>query len=246
MCNEAFGAYNIKLLRMLEYLLWLEEVSSTQDFLREKDIPYGTVVVANRQTSGRGRHGRVWHSQDGGLYFSFLISENFRDVATLPLVLGYALCLFMDEQGLPSAIKWPNDVYIRGKKVAGILVERTRKGLICGIGINVNQTEFPKDIYATSMYMCDGVKRDQVATFLDVISKVCECLYILKQSGFSYFRDRIKSKLLFLEQEVIVYTEKPTVGLLKDLGEDGSLIILTSEGQVKIVSGDLTLRGLGF
>ncbi len=226
-------------------MLWLDTLPSTQSFLKESNLPIGSVVVANTQTQGRGRHGRVWQSQEGGLYFSFLIDTDFRDFSTLPLVLGYSISEFIDSQGIPSAIKWINDVFVKGKKVAGVLVEKTKKGFVCGIGLNVNQESFPQDLQAISMFLADGKKRNRVDVLLELLSYIGRTLEEFKLVGFPKFREAIKSKLLFLEQEVIIYGEKPIVGILQDIGEDGSLVLLTSKGNMKIVSGDLTLRGLG-
>ncbi len=230
---------------MLDYLLWFEELTSTQDFLKERELPVGTVVVSNRQTKGRGRHGRFWHSQEGGLYFSFLLDTDYRDSMSLPLVLGYALSEYMRAQGLVSAIKWTNDVFVKGKKIAGILVERIKKGFVCGVGVNVNQEGFPPDVQAISMFMADGVKRDRVEVLLSLLQLFEDTLKTFRSEGFVAFRELIKSRLLFLDQEVIVYAEKPVVGVLKDLAQDGSLILLTAEGELRVFSGDLTLRGLG-
>ncbi len=231
---------------MLDYLLWFEELVSTQDFLKERDLPIGTVVVSNRQTRGRGRHGRVWYSEEGGLYFSFLLDTNYMDSMSLPLVLGYALSEYMHRQGLVSAIKWPNDVFVKGRKIAGVLVEKVKKGFVCGVGVNVNQGSFPADVQAISMSMADGLKRDKVEVLLSLLKHLEDTLKTFRREGFSVFRELIKSRLLFLEQEVIVYAEKPVVGVLKDLAPDGSLVLLAAEGEVRILSGDLTLRGVGF
>ncbi|SHK57653.1 biotin--[acetyl-CoA-carboxylase] ligase [Thermocrinis minervae] len=224
-----------------DYLVWLEEVDSTQDVLKSFEFPFGTVVVAKRQRKGRGRQGREWHSQEGGLYFSFLLnSEEFKEVPPLPLVIGLAVCNYLIELGFYPSIKWVNDVYLKGKKVCGVLVEKQKEKLICGVGFNVNQETLPPE--AISLYMVDGVKRDLRKTLSSLLDHIDKSLEEFKSSGFSPFKDRIEERLMFLGQEVILMTEPPTVGILKGLSEDGSLILQTSKGDVKVISGDITLR----
>ena len=137
-----------------DFMLWLEETGSTQNILKEFSFPYGTVVVANRQREGRGRFGRRWHSEEGGLYFSFLLrAEDFKELLPLPLVVGYGVLLQIERKGFKPMLKWVNDVYISGKKVCGVLVERSKEKVVVGVGINLNQKEFPSDLMATSLYM---------------------------------------------------------------------------------------------
>ncbi|MDQ7081940.1 MAG: hypothetical protein Q9N34_02275 [Aquificota bacterium] len=103
---------------MFEYMLWLSEIDSTQLRIREWSLPCGSVVVADRQKEGKGRKGRRWESQEGGLYFSFVLcEEDFSDYLQLPLVCAVLPSpSSFDSLGFHSSIKWPNDVYVRGKK----------------------------------------------------------------------------------------------------------------------------------
>jgi BirA family biotin operon repressor/biotin-[acetyl-CoA-carboxylase] ligase len=125
-----------------DFMLWLEETGSTQIVLKEFSFPYGTVVVANRQRDGRGRFGRRWNSEEGGLYFSFLLrAEDFKELLPLPLVVGYGVLLQIERKGFKPMLKWVNDVYILGKKVCGVLVERSKEKVVVGVGINLNLGE---------------------------------------------------------------------------------------------------------
>ncbi|MFN3813669.1 MAG: biotin--[acetyl-CoA-carboxylase] ligase [Aquificaceae bacterium] len=225
-------------------MLWFEELSSTQDFLKDKSLPFGTLVVSNRQTRGRGRYGRSWYSQDGGLYFSFLL-EDMNNLRELPLVLGLSVCEFLENIGIVPSIKWVNDVYVKGKKICGILVEKSRGRVIVGIGLNVNQDSFPSGIQATSMLLTTGKEYRCVDVLLALIDHISKNLDIFKRQGFLALRDKIKDRLLFIGQEVIIYNDPPVVGILTDLSEKGELVVITAEGSKKIISGDLTLRGFG-
>ena len=226
-------------------MLWFDEVGSTQDVLKEYNLPYGAVVVANRQRAGRGRLGRVWHSQEGGLYFSFLLNpKQFKDLLPLPLVVGYALVLLLENEGFFPMLKWVNDVYVKGKKVCGVLVERTSNKLIVGVGINLNQKDFPKDINASSLYLISGKtfeKKDILLKTLDIFK---DTLQQYSELGFGVFKEPIKQRLMFLGQEVIVYAQEPAVGIFEDIDQDGGLLLRTAKGTVKFNAGEVSLRSL--
>lgn len=227
---------------MLKSLLWLEEISSTQDFVKEKQLPVGMVVVANRQTSGRGRLGRSWHSPEGGLYFSLSLPVGTRDERTLPLVAAQSVAHYLKELGFMPAIKWVNDVYVGGKKVCGVLIERLRERIVLGVGINLNQESFPEGLDAVSLRMLSGKTYHRVDFLLELLTYLEEDLQRLQREGFGGFRKDIEERLLFKESEVILYTPEPIVGILQGIGEDGSLLLRTQEGLKAFSVGDITLR----
>lgn len=227
---------------MFSSILWLDEIPSTQDFVKERNIPVGAVVVANRQTAGRGRLGRSWHSPEGGLYFSFSLPAGMRDEGTLPLVLAYSVCTCLESLGFMPAIKWVNDVYLRGKKLCGVLTERLKDRIVAGIGININQESFPQELDAISLKMVSGRSFDRVDFLLKLLDFMEKDLLRLSESGFSQFREEIQSRLLFVGSEVVLYTPQPVAGILQGIGEDGSLLLLTSEGTKSFSVGEVTLR----
>jgi len=105
------------------------------------------VAVADRQKKGKGRKGRRWESQEGGLYFSFVLSEeDFSDLLQIPLVVGLGVSETLNREGVGTVLKWPNDVFAKGKKIAGVLAERTGGRVIVGVGLNVNQKSFGEEI----------------------------------------------------------------------------------------------------
>ncbi len=228
-----------------DFMLWLDEVFSTQDLLKEGDFPYGMVGVANRQSGGRGRFGRVWHSQEGGLYFSFLLNaKEFDEILPLPLIIGYGVVLMLEKEGFSPMLKWVNDVYIRGKKVCGVLAERSKDKLIVGVGINLNQRELPAQLNASSLYMLSGKTFDKRAFILDLLSIFNQVIEDYSKFGFKSFKDRIKEKLLFLGQEVVVQSDTAIAGIFEDIDWDGGLLLRTADGIVKFAAGEVSLRGL--
>jgi len=131
-------------------IIKFKKVSSTQDIakkLAEKNIREA-IVLAEEQTSGRGRYGRAWFSPIGGLWFSILLRPNIDPMDSIKLMALTGLAItkaIRDFTHLPAFIKWPNDVYINDKKVCGILIESSiednrLKYIIIGIGLNVNNS----------------------------------------------------------------------------------------------------------
>ena len=127
----------------------------------------GTVYITDRQTKGRGRMGKDWHCEEKkGIAMSILLRPSIAPSQVMPLSLltGLCVCKALKEMtGLPFQVKWPNDVVISGKKVAGMLIEMSTIGemvqfLVIGIGINVNNTVFPDDLasVATSVFLEQG------------------------------------------------------------------------------------------
>src|SRR5438067_186430 len=113
--------------------------------LAAQGAPHGTVVVAERQTAGIGRHGHSWHSAaSGGLYMSIILRLEAAG-PVLTMALGLAVQRAVDDlTQVATDLRWPNDVLLNERKLAGVLVQSAEEGaVIAGIGVNVNQTSFP-------------------------------------------------------------------------------------------------------
>ncbi len=147
-------------------LFFYEELPSTQDAARALNGP--GVVWALRQTAGRGRHGRRWHSPEGGLWVSVRLegAEPFR----CSVAAAAALARLANSLGVPARIKPPNDLVVGRRKLAGVLVEAKGQAVITGVGLNVNQLEFPPGIEATSLRLETGKEfelRELLEAFVD-------------------------------------------------------------------------------
>jgi BirA family biotin operon repressor/biotin-[acetyl-CoA-carboxylase] ligase len=129
----------------LAALEWHEELVSTSDRLKElarTGAPAWTAIVAERQSGGRGREGRTWQSPAGGLYLSVLLRLSGESPALVPLAAGVAVAEAVLGFGVRSELKWPNDVLVGGRKLAGILAEASSgasgvEWIVLGIGVNV-------------------------------------------------------------------------------------------------------------
>lgn len=216
----------------------------------------GLVVAAEEQTAGKGRLGRVWKSDNGGLYFTLLIRPELPPsaIASITLAAGYAVCLAIrDYTECDAKIKWPNDVIIGNKKVCGILTEMAAQSdqidyVAIGIGINVNHTEFPDEISqkATSLLLETGEKIDRNPFFKSVIQKLDE---VLSSFLFSVSLEDIQSfKALCatLGRKVSVQRGGKIVeGTACDITANGELIIKDDAGNnISVNSGEVTVQGI--
>ena len=161
---------------------------STQDLLGPAD-PEGAVVVADEQTAGRGRQGRRWSAPAGKAILSSILLRppSDRRQPELSLVAGVAVADAVEEAlGLSAQIKWPNDVLVNRKKVAGILAEARDGAVVLGIGVNVNQRreELPPDVKtpAASLFTTDGVERAREPILARILARL-EHHYDLWRAG---------------------------------------------------------------
>ncbi len=153
-------------------VIFLPECGSTNDEARRlalKGAPHLSVVLTERQTAGRGRRGQAWICPPGqGLAFTLILrpSEAPALWSRLALAAGLAMAEGLDAFGLSAGVKWPNDVWVAGKKICGILVEADAGFVVVGVGMNINVTEFPEGLAhpATSLALELGrtVSREEV------------------------------------------------------------------------------------
>lgn len=151
--------------------------------------PAGTVIVAEEQTAGQGRLGRSWHSQKGtGLYFSVIVAPPRPNEPQPAVTLAFGLAVqeaIQEVTGLTPDLRWPNDVLIGDRKCAGILVEWQAGKVIAGIGVNVNQTQFPDDIarIATSLRITTGREWSKDELLNSTLGAIATYLSVLRDQG---------------------------------------------------------------
>jgi BirA family biotin operon repressor/biotin-[acetyl-CoA-carboxylase] ligase len=157
--------------------------------LAEQGAPEGTVVIAGRQTAGIGRQGHSWHSEPGtGLYCSLVtyppIDPATRPVLTLALGLATAEAITHTAHVDPD-LRWPNDIIVKDKKAAGILVQLAGQAAVAGIGINVNNESFPPDIdnLATSLRLATGRAQDSTGLLIALLLAAAKYSRILREQG---------------------------------------------------------------
>ncbi len=190
-------------------------------------LPVGSIVVAEEQTAGQGRHGHSWHSEAyAGIYCSMVLEP--RPLLTMALGLAAAEAI-----GVPCDLRWPNDVMLGGLKCAGILVQLVDGRAVAGIGINVNHTEFPTELGATSLRLYTGreMPREPILNALfeavDVYKDLeNEQILTLFAKASSYAAGR---RVVVHQPDGIV--EGTTAGLT----EDGFLRVRRDDGTVTLI-----------
>ena len=158
---------------MARRILRFESIDSTQ--LAAAGQPRGTVLIADHQTAGQGRHGHSWHSEAGsGIYCSIVLKPR----PLLTLALGVAAVEgIAAATGITCDLRWPNDLMLGGRKIAGILVQMVNGDAIAGIGINVNHTSFPSDLEATSLRIHSNREYDREEIFAALITEIDDIVH---------------------------------------------------------------------
>lgn len=227
--------------------LIVEKVNSTQDVVKSADFPHFKPLVAASQTAGRGRKGNKWFSPPkAGLYLSFKLPKDFfpqsGELSCISLVCGLTVSETVDSYTL-SLVKWPNDVYIGGRKVAGILVEANAEDIVIGIGVNLNTTSFPSELQkmATSIYLETQSRVDFFEFLHLLLENLSSDLLLFRSEGFDPFVERINRKLLWRGKRVIL--DHRECGKLIGVNRKGYAVIKTCYGAVKEYPyGDISLR----
>lgn len=232
-------------------ILFYRELPSTQDEARNllKEAPSGLVIWADRQTAGRGRLARKWYSPRGtGLYFSLILKEPL--ARPLPLyglatAIGVAEALER-EMGVPFHLKWPNDVLLNGRKISGILLEAQIPGLIIGVGINVGlkREQMPPEIQekATSLLEETGLCPSRARLLRAILTRLEKVYEELSSQGFEALKPRWQERdVAFLARVVLRRGEEVITGLAMGPAYDGSLILKTPTGNLRVSSGEILL-----
>lgn len=225
--------------------------------LGEGDAPNGTLVVAGKQESGRGRRGRSFESPAGtGIFMTLLLRPEIepQNASMLTLVSALAVAKGIEHMvDLPVQIKWPNDIVINGKKVCGILTEMSAQMdyvnyIVIGIGINVGNEEFPEEIkdVATSIYLESG-KHVNRAMLIEKIWEEFEDYYELyeKTQDLSSLVKEYDNYLVNWGQKVRVLDSKePYEGKAMGITDRGELIVDTWEARRLVSAGEVSVRGV--
>ena len=205
-------------------------VSSTQDVARQRwaegSVQLGDAMLAEAQSSGRGRFGRTWLSPAGGLYATYIMPVD----PLLSLRAGVAVARALRDLGVPASLKWPNDVLIRNKKVAGILIEAMDAAAFVGIGLNL--TESPLE----------------TATHLAAEGAATGRQPLTERIGINLFQNAAPSDVLAayrtfcatLGQNVRILRtgNPPWEGTAEAIDGHGRLLVRTAEGLVTLASGE--------
>jgi len=202
------------------------------------DLPLGSVVVADEQTEGQGRYGRSWHSAPGlGLYCTVVLPPQ----PLLTLALGLATA---EAIGLGCDLRWPNDLLLGGKKVAGILVQLVDNHAITGIGVNLNHTDFPPDLapLATSLRLHTGREHDATDLLIALLRSIDSFLAYTPETILQLFT---RASSYAVGRRVVVHQPDGVIeGTTAGLDAAGFLMVRQDNGTVTlIVAGGVRAAG---
>ncbi len=246
--------------KLVQEIYYKDELDSTNEFaksLAREGALEGTIVIADTQTSGKGRLGRTWVSPPKtGIWLSLILRPEIKPqhAGQLTLLSGLCMCEAIHNiTGMNSYIKWPNDVVVNGKKVCGILTEMNAEiervnHVVLGIGVNVNQNEFNEDLpYATSLSIegQTNYKRSIIVKeFIDIFEKAYEAYKV--SESLAEFLPRYENKCITLGKEVkIIEGGREIIAQAINVEENGNLIVMLSDGSKKqIYAGEVSVRGL--
>jgi BirA family biotin operon repressor/biotin-[acetyl-CoA-carboxylase] ligase len=232
-----------------------DEIASTNDRARElaeEGSGHGELVIAEAQTSGRGRRGRSWSSPPGrNAYFSVILRPELPPARApeLTLLASVAICDALRQAGVDAAIKWPNDLLAGGRKIAGILTELGVEGgkvqwVVVGIGINVNAVavDFPEELreLATSVLLARGAPAPRALLVAACLAALEGWLDRHAEEGFSPVRQAWRERSDTLGREVTVRTaSRDIVGMAEDVDAAGALLVRAGGRLERVLSGDV-------
>jgi BirA family biotin operon repressor/biotin-[acetyl-CoA-carboxylase] ligase len=229
-------------------IIELDITDSTNEYskklVKEGDVEEGTVILADFQTKGKGQKDGYWESEKGkNLTLSIILFPNFLYIQKqffLSMSISLGILEFLSRLSVKSKIKWPNDIYIKNKKVAGILIENSIKrniiaNSIIGIGININQTEFASSApNPTSLSLELNKTFDIKSTFNLLISCLNKYIKLLYNSQYKKIKYRYR-KNLFLVNKKTCFTDinGKFDGRIIDVEESGVLLIKTDSKNIR-------------
>ncbi len=249
---EALAAAAGRLGLFTRDILWYPAISSTNDVanvLAERGAPEGTVVVANAQSAGRGRQGRVWVSPSGaGLYVSAVLRPT-KDVSLLTITAGVAVADgIQSATGLAVDLKWPNDAFVRGRKVAGILAEANSSApdpyVVLGCGINIMPAGYPPEIAARATSLEGELSRgvDRGLLFAECLASLSKWYQDLQRGGRAHLVEAWRRRAAATIGRRVRGDVGGLVvdGVVDDLDESGALVVRTTTGLARVTAGELT------
>ncbi|MDR2252114.1 MAG: biotin--[acetyl-CoA-carboxylase] ligase [Endomicrobium sp.] len=237
----------LKICKTVKYYKQLPSTQTTVKKLAQKNFKEGFIIVAEKQTNSYGRIKRTWSSNSGGLWFSILLKPSISpdEASKLTLILSIALKRTLKEYKVDSEIKWSNDVFVNGKKIAGILVEMSAEQdginwIVAGIGININN-KLPKKFAGISLKEILKREVDRAEFLAKFLAKFEEIYNNFCNTGFEMFVEEYNRNIAYKNEIVTIDDGCNNVvsGVNLGIDKDGRLMVNTKVGLEKIVSGTL-------
>lgn len=234
-------------------IYYFDQVSSTMDLSQNYGMQgsaHGTIIIAEGQSKGRGRMGREWHSPKyKGIYFSLILRPQVsaNEAAVLTLLVAVSICeTVRDCAGVTLQIKWPNDLFIEGKKVGGILTELDAeldavRFVNIGVGLNVNNDRKSLIAAATSLKEIKGIALNRTLLLQDILRKIENNYRIFVKTGAGTIIAKWREYNTTLGKMVKVLNHGIEIsGMAVDIDTDGGLLLRKGNGiTIKLTAGDV-------
>ena len=198
--------------------------------------PVYSVILAKKQTAGKGRLGRKWESPEGNLYTSFVLPDFKEKSALISFVIALSAGQILSEITKGIQLKWPNDILLDGRKLAGILLEKQNGKLIVGIGINLISCPKQEMLYPTTHLETSLNSKEILEKLIFYFNHNLE----LFNQGFSHIRTEYKKMLKGIGEPITVNLPNQTLtGIFEDLDETGALLLKRENKIIPILAGDV-------
>ncbi|MEQ8924575.1 MAG: biotin--[acetyl-CoA-carboxylase] ligase [Fulvivirga sp.] len=223
-------------------VIYLPSCHSTNDvasdLIRNGSPQEGTVVITDHQTAGKGQRGNSWYSEPKkNLTFSIILHPRYltaTDQFYLNIVASLAIYDVLSKYVNHVKVKWPNDIYVKSKKIAGILIQNTIKSnriedSVLGIGLNINQQQFELES-ATSIFKETGIEFNLQNVLADLIQSLENNIFKLRANNVANLKEQYLSNLLGYEEERLFKSDSEFRGRIIGISKDGKLQIETFTG----------------
>lgn len=221
-------------------MIWKKFTFETVDSTNKvaADYPIGSVIVANSQTSGRGRYGHTWVSDKGNLYMSAVLKTYDEQTPLMAFVVAVSVADALGKTGCSPQLKWPNDILLNGAKLAGILLEQVDDKLIVGIGVNC--ASCPDNLPYPATHLNGKIGADQLADL--ILEQLMYWTGLFETDGFMPIYHKWKSYAVGMGQTITVRLPNETLqGIFKDLSESGALLLQLPDNTVKHITAGVVL-----
>lgn len=232
-------------------IIVLKTVDSTNTYAKKiaaDGAESGTAVIAEQQTAGRGRRGNSFYSPDkAGLYMSIILRNHIfkENPDLLTICAGCSVCAAIENiSDKKPMIKWVNDIYLDNKKICGILSEATADvesgtvdSVVVGIGVNITEENFPKDIQSKAGALGINISRNRLAA--EIIAQLYRCLSLERAANLNDYKAH---SLVLGKQVQFTKNGAAMTGKAVDIDDKGQLIVITDNGKEILNSGEISVR----
>lgn len=222
--------------KFFKTIIKVHEIESAMDFAKNlfENVKPPFIVATDIQKKGRGQYKREWESPYGGLWFTEVLEIN--TPLGLSTYISIPIMRTLKRYVQDVKIKWPNDILVENKKIAGILIEIKGNIAFIGIGINV-ENEIPDELKEIAISLKEKACLSKNSIFNEIIKEQENLNDVFLKIGFKGFKEEYEKNLILMNKEVTIKNETTINGVVKGVTEDGELILKNKNNEIKISHG---------